>query len=248
MMKKGLIIGKGWLGGRLENVLSNKYNLTTTKRNADKPNCISINFDQVIDKSISTNEYEFIVITIPFGNRQSMEQLDFRFTQLIQFIGNFNKQILLISSTGIYPDKEDVIYESTFSDNELNQSYQLIENKLKITYPQLIILRLGGLMGDNRYLSNYIKLDKPNLDVVANHIHYQDVCIIIDTIIEMNFKGKVYNAVAPKHPTKEEILEYQINQKLIKSDIEKGKIISSEKLINELNYQFTFPNPLYFKM
>lgn len=246
-MKKGLIIGKGWLGGRLENVLSNKYNLTTTKRNADQPNCISINFDQVIDKSISATEYEFIVITVPFGKRQSMEELDFRFNQVIQFIGNFNKQIILISSTGIYPDKEDVINETTFSDNELSQSYHLIENKLKIAYPQLVILRLGGLMGDNRYLSNYIQLDKPNLDLVTNHIHYQDVCNIINKIIEENFKAKIYNAVAPKHPTKEEVLEYQINKKLIKSDLEKGKIISSEKLINELNYQFTFPNPLYFE-
>ncbi|GGE90136.1 hypothetical protein SAMN05443634_1097 [Chishuiella changwenlii] len=246
-MKKGLIIGKGWLGNRLEAILDQKYVLTTTKRNADQPNCISIDFDQIIDKSISTTAYEFIVITIPLGKRQSIEELDFRFTQLIQFIGEFNKQILLISSTGIYPDEGDVINETTFSDCELNQSYQLIENKLKITYPQLVILRLGGLMGDNRYLSNYIKLDKPNLDVVANHIHYQDVCTIIDTIIEQNFKGKIYNAVAPENPTKEEILEYQINQNLIKSTSKKGKIISSDKLINELNYQFIFPNPIYFK-
>ncbi|MBQ0148104.1 MAG: hypothetical protein KBS93_06630, partial [Flavobacteriaceae bacterium] len=70
---------------------------------------------------------------------------------------------------------------------------------------------------------------------------------VINTCIEKEIKSSIYNVVAPQHPTKREILEYQINNKVIDATIKKGKIISSEKLISELNYQFLFPNPLEFK-
>ena len=245
-MKKGLIIGKGWLGSRLEEHLAKHYQITSTKRQSDAPNCLSINFDQTSLQRIDTSIFEFIIITIPFGKRNTTDELRIRFNQIIQFIGTYSRPIFLISSTGIYPDLEKIISENTLEKDKLNQPYLFIENKLQMQFPQLNILRLGGLMGDNRRLSNYLTFERPHLNQVVNHVHFEDVCRIIAQLIQQNKTSSIYNIVAPKHPTKEEILNYQQHQKIINSEIKKGKIISSDKIINELNYQFIFPNPLYF--
>lgn len=246
-MKKGLIIGKGWLGSKIEKKLNQSFSFTTTKRKSDAENCLEIDFDQAINSSINSDDYDFIIITIPFGKRNSEEELMNRFTHLISFLNHYNKQLTLISSTGIYPEIEAIIDENYFSDAELIEPYISIENLMKNNFPQLNILRLGGLMGDDRYLSKYINFSNHNLDTVANHIHYKDVIKVINQIIENNISSSIFNVVAPIHPTKLEILDVEINNKQQSAEDRKGKTISSEKLINKLNYDFIYPNPIYFK-
>jgi len=246
MKKKGLIIGKGWLGSRLENYLSNQYDFITTKRIADKENCISINFEEHVNQ-INLNNFEFIIITIPFGKRQTLGVLDNKFSNLINFISGYQKQIIIISSTGIYPESDNTIDEYSYTKNELNENYIFIEQKIQKVFPQVNILRLGGLMGDERCFSRYLNLSMPNLDTVVNHTHYIDVCKAIDLIIAKNIQQKIYNVVSPIHPTKREILEYQINQKKISSTQTNGKIVSSNKIITDLDFKFTYDNPLFFK-
>lgn len=246
-MKRGLIIGKGWIGSRLEDFLQHKYTFTTTKRESDAVNCISVNFDAELIPFINTKKYDFVIITIPFGKRNSLKELELRFTNISNFLSNYKGQIILLSSTGIYPNNDQIVSEDTYHETDLAEPYICIENLIKMHFPQLNILRLGGIMGDDRYLSKYIDLNKDELNDMVNHIHYKDIIKVINTCIEKEIKSSIYNVVAPQHPTKREILEYQINNKVIDATIKKGKIISSEKLISELNYQFLFPNPLEFK-
>ena len=246
-MKKGLIIGKGWVGSKLEKFLEKDFDLITTKRIADAPNCMSINFDENVNQLENISDLDFVVVTIPFGKRNTIEELNHRFGNLIQFIKDFKGTILLISSTGIYPNSENIVQENTYKDSELKEPYISIENKMKQAFPQLVILRLGGIMGNDRYISKYLDFSREGLDEVANHIHYQDILGVIKECLTCKSSNTIYNVVAPNHPTKKEILEYQINENLIQPEIKKGKTISPEKLISELNYQFIRPNPIYFK-
>ncbi|WP_312314877.1 hypothetical protein [Empedobacter brevis] len=241
-MKKGLIIGKGWLGKRLENELENEFLIETTKRVSDTENCFSIDFDAYKAEKITT-DYDFIIVTIPFGRRNNFDDLQKRFHHLIQYIGAYENQLILLSATSIYSESSGEISE----ENNLIDPYYSIENQLKEKYNQLVILRLGGLMGDDRYLSNYLNFDTPNLKQVVNHIHYKDVCQIIEKIITTNKNNAIYNVVAPEHPTKEEVLEYQLNRKIIPSKNRIGRVISSQKIQTEFNYEFLYPNPIYFK-
>ncbi|GEM52650.1 hypothetical protein ACTS95_11445 [Empedobacter brevis] len=241
-MKKGLIIGKGWLGKRLENELENEFMIETTKRVSDTENCFSIDFDAYKAEKITT-DYDFIIVTIPFGRRNNFDDLQKRFNHLIQYIGAYENQLILLSTTSIYSESSGEISE----ENNLIDPYYSIENQLKEKYNQLVILRLGGLMGDDRYLSNYLNFDTPNLKQVVNHIHYKDVCQIIEKIITTNKNNAIYNVVAPEHPTKEEVLEYQLNRKIIPSKNRIGRVISSQKIQTEFNYEFLYPNPIYFK-
>ncbi len=245
-MKKGLIIGKGWLGSRLEKRLEKQFLIETTKRISDAENCFSIDFDEYKSEKISTN-YDFVIVTIPFGRRNNLEDLQQRFQHLIDFLGDYSNQLILLSSTAIYPENNEVISENSIETIYLNNPYYSIENQLKEKYNQLIILRLGGLMGDDRFLSKYIDLNSQNLSQIVNHIHYKDVCLVIEKIIRINKNSSIYNVVAPEHPTKEEVLEYQLNNKIISSTNREGKIISSQKIQDELKYEFLYPNPVYFK-
>ena len=102
-------------------------------------------------------------------------------------------------------------------------------------------------MGDDRFLSKYVDLNSQNLSQMVNHIHYKDVCQVIEKMIRRNKNSSIYNVVAPEHPTKEEVLEYQLNKKIISSTNREGKIISSQKIQDEFNYEFIYPNPVYFK-
>ncbi|WP_313095507.1 hypothetical protein [Empedobacter sp.] len=111
----------------------------------------------------------------------------------------------------------------------------------------MIILRLGGLMGDDRFLSKYIDLNSENLSQMVNHIHYLDICQVIERIINSNKNSSIYNVVTLEHATKEEVLEYQLYKKIISSINREGKIISSQKIQDEFNYEFLYPNPVYFK-
>ncbi|WP_282628454.1 Rossmann-fold NAD(P)-binding domain-containing protein [Empedobacter sedimenti] len=245
-MKKGLIIGKGWFGSRLEKQLEKQFLIETTKRISDAKNCFSIDFDDYKSEKIKHN-YDFVVVTIPFGRRNNLEDLQQRFQHLIDFLGDYDNQLILLSSTAIYPENNEAISEKIIETIYLNNPYYSIENQLKEKFNQLIILRLGGLMGDDRFLSKYIDLNSQNLSQTVNHIHYKDICLIIKKIIDSDKNNTTYNVVAPEHPTKEEVLEYQLNKKIISSTNREGKIISSQKILDEFNYEFIYPNPIYFK-
>ena len=118
---------------------------------------------------------------------------------------------------------------------------------MKEKYPQTTILRFGGLMGDNRSLQNIFKNKSPeNPQKKANYIHYEDILAIVEQILHSDKKGRIYNLVAPEHPTIAEILNLEI-QKPNKENIKKNqRIISSESLIQDFNYTFIHPNPKYF--
>lgn len=245
-MKKGLIIGKGWLGSRLEKYLEKQFLIETTKRISDAENCFSIDFDHYKSEKIKHN-HDFVIVTIPFGRRNNLEDLQKRFQHLIDFLDDYNNQLILLSSTAIYPENNEIISENSIETFYLNNPYYSIENQLKEKFNQLIILRLGGLMGNDRFLSKYLTLEHSNLSQMVNHIHYLDVCQVIEKIIHINKNSSIYNIVSPEHPTKEEVLEYQLNKKIISSISREGKIISSQKIQDEFNYEFLYPNPVYFK-
>ena len=244
-MKKGLIIGKGWLGSRLEFYLEKNYTISTTKRNSDADNCYSIDFDNYNSQKLTEN-YDFIIVTIPFGRRNSIEELNLRFNHLIEYLGDYKNQLILLSSTAIYPEINDEITEESISIKNLINPYYFIENQLKVKYNQLVILRLGGLMGDDRYLSKYLNLDSQNLNQMVNHIHYLDVINLIQKIIISTKNNEIYNIIAPEHPTKREVLEFQLKGKINQPKSKVGKVILSTKIQKEFDYEFLFPNPIYF--
>lgn len=250
-MKIG-IIGCGWLGIRLAKFLQNQHEIFATITSTEKKKALKnekikfflANFDDFTDEKWEIlPDLDTIIITIPFGKHLEMPILEKRLKNLSKFIENYSKQLFFTSSVGIYPSVETEIFED-FPSQALETHLFFVEHFLQKKFPQINILRLGGLMGDNRKLSNY-PIKEPYQ--VANHIHYQDVIKIIDTMITLGLHSKVYNVVAPEHPVKQTIIDFQKGNSFSeKNNISYGKKVSSQKLQQELSYEFIFPNPIYF--
>lgn len=258
-MKKIGIIGCGWLGLHLAQHLSRQYKIYGTTTSEEK--CLQVaklGFESEVhafsDVEIKRDvkpweilqDLDTVIITIPFPKNAEFEKLRIRFENVIQFIKNFDKPIFLMSSIGIYPQIDEEMNETNVLEEYLNQTILGIENLMEKEFPQINILRLAGLMGDSRVFSNY-KIS--NTEQIVNHIHYEDICLIIENMISRKMISKTYNVVAPQHPTKQEIIDFQINKKDSNhiTDQDKGRKIVSSTLETELDYQFLHPDPKKFK-
>lgn len=253
MMKTLGIIGCGWLGERFVKLMKADYLITITTTTAAKANryaaegirAVQVDFDhRHLDGTTALwsgeNIPDALIITVPFSARyHSVSQLNNRMKQLVRFIGEYEGPLFFMSSTGVYADFSDEVTEA-----DLPVAQVLSERLIKTNYPQVTILRLGGLMGDDRYLGRY---NLSNLNQHVNHVHYVDVCQIITAMITAQLSGEVFNLVAPKHPTKAEIITAQTHKQIEEYGLPEGKLVSGEKLEKALNYQFQYPDPCQFQ-
>ncbi|MGL6128439.1 hypothetical protein [Chryseobacterium artocarpi] len=252
-MKKIGIIGYGWLGERIANLMSGKcsiYATTTTQEKVDQLNIKGLSaivasfpdyqLPEPISRWDALEELDVLIITIPISGKSCcVSSLYNRIQNLSGFVGDFKGQMFLMSSTGVYPD-----LSKNFTEEDVPVEQVSGERMMKNKYPQINILRLGGLMGDNRLLKNY-KISNP--DHVVNHIHYEDIVGIISKMIDQESFSKLYNVTAPIHPIKSQVINAQKN---IEDSVEisemKGKTILSSMLMEELEYVFQHPDPRTF--
>ncbi len=82
--------------------------------------------------------------------------------------------------------------------------------------------------------------------MLVNHIHYADICTVIEKMLENKSHSKVYNVAAPVHPSKEEIINAPKGLPYSGERTTEGRIISSARLISDLNFEFLYPDPRYF--
>lgn len=252
-MKKIGIIGYGWLGARVAASISDQYEIfatTTTDEKAKELNdkgihAIVSNFpDYQLSKPYLKWEImdhlDVLIITIPISEKSCcVSSLYNRIQNLSSFIGDFKGQMFLMSSTGVYPD-----IEKEFIEDDIPVEKVSGERMLRSKYPQVNILRLGGLMGDHRLLKNY---NVSNLDSAVNHIHYKDIAGILLKMIDNEAKSKLYNVTALLHPSKAQVINAQKGiQDREEVEVIKGKKILSSKLVSELEYIFKYPDPQKF--
>jgi hypothetical protein len=81
----------------------------------------------------------------------------------------------------------------------------------------------------------------------VNHIHFEDISRIVERIINENLQSKTYNLVAPLHPTKQQILDFQTKNIETKIEESFGRKVTSEYLENDLKYKFLHSDPRKFK-
>lgn len=249
-MKRVGIVGCGWLGYRIAERLYGQYAVYTTTSSQDKvddltskgfnPTVVRFSDDNItshLHRWAAISNLDVVIITVPFSERNLLTN---RFQNLFSFIGDFQGQLFYMSSTSVYPNAEHEYVEE-----DVNPSNVFGERTIKEKYPQINILRLAGLMGDQRLLRNY---NITNLDQAVNHIHYTDICSVIQLMMERQLSSKLYNVVAPMHPAKAEVINAQNGHEYATESEVKGKIVSSLKLHTELGFFFEYPDPMYFHL
>jgi len=249
-MKKTIsIFGCGWLGKALA------LHLQTQHIKASVQSLNSFENLKIKDKYLlnENNNYfhedfyknDILIIAIPPKGK---------YLETLEKILNYTSkktQIFLLSSSSVYPQTQGTVKEAdtkNIKEPSLMLKAELLVKKIR---EDVLILRLAGLMGYNRISGKYTAGKKVKSNAPVNLIHRDDVTEIIHQLIEKQTRNEVLNLVAPEHPSKKEL--YQHNAKkfgfeatTFENDENKGKIVSSQKLIDYLDYKFIYPNPLSF--
>lgn len=263
------IIGCGWLGMPLaEQLLKAGYNVKGSTTSAEKLLLLRRNGIDAYQLALTPEptgdlvallNADTVLINIPpkagkLGN-------DFHPNQINHLVEAFRHSsvahVIYVSSTSVYPElnrivvEEDVTAPSEAAAPGLVQAEQLIQS-LRPDY-LVTILRCGGLMGYDRIPGKYVAgRTVDSGEVPVNYLHRDDAVGILTTIISQRLAG-TFNAVAPEHPSREAIYRkscadfgYQLPIFISPDQPVPYKTISVEKLLQQTDYQFQYPDPLLF--
>lgn len=215
-MKNISILGAGWLGNPLALQLKlNGYNLKVSTTTPEKISFFNDNeiesFIVKVGKNADTNSLnellfntDILIITIPPGRTQQVEDnyVD-KIKNVILFIEKHKiKNVIFTSSTTVYLSLSGNVNEETPINPVSEMDKQIIEIEnllLNNNNFNATILRLGGLIGEDRHPVHFIV----KKDVVedannpVNMVHRNDIIRFIEKIVANNLTNEIYNIVAP---------------------------------------------------
>jgi nucleoside-diphosphate-sugar epimerase len=158
------------------------------------------------------------------------------------------KQVVFISSTGVYGDLNTEVNELTapIPDTESGRAMLKAEELLKHeTDFTTTIIRFAGLIGPGRDPGRFFagKTGVPNGKAPINLIHLTDCVGISCAIIDKEAFGFTFNACSPCHPQKADFYtKAAISSGLVKpeflNELNNWKMVSGDNVNSILNYHY----------
>ena len=159
------------------------------------------------------------------------------------------QHIIFISSTSVFPQTQGEFHEQ--SPTNTNSALHQIEQMLfQFEDIDVDILRFGGLIGDNRhpaYAMSGRSYEQGNTPV--NVVHLEDCSRAVQILLETPSGHRLYNLVAPQHPTRAEYYS-AIAEKLSINPPhfscqpnDPQRIIYGNKICDELDFVYQYPDP-----
>lgn len=158
--------------------------------------------------------------------------------------------IILFSTIGVYSHdiNGQIREEDADTLNELWQAEEIIRSAAP---EKTTVIRFGGLVGPGRHPGRFLagKKNLPNGNEPVNLIHQADAIGVVRTIIQKQFWGDTFNAVALSHPSRKDFYtkasialgleppEFLPEHKTI------SRIINADKVRRKLDYHFHFDDP-----
>lgn len=265
------ILGAGWLGMPLAKALLDQgYTVKASTRSAAKhPEMEYLGIKPYSIRLLPGTEdlktmqdfleADLLIIAIPPTHHA--EEMESYHPAQIQFMVDLlekNKlsRVIYTSSTSVYrKNNQEVGEDGPFDESEGVHRAILLAEKLLMENPtfETTILRLAGLFGYDRIPGKSFAGFK-NLKTGANRvnfIHRDDIISAIKLIIEKHCFGEIFNLVCPQHPTRETL--YTTYGKKLGFEPptflpaeRHDKIVSSQKIMNQLGFTFQYPDPLLF--
>lgn len=267
------ILGCGWLGLPLaERLRDNGHHIKGSTTSENKLQILKgknitpflLNLTPKLECS-DCNDFwdaDMLVLNIPPGRGRD-NVVEYHQKQVQSVIDKVKESsisfVIFISSTSVYPEQAGIVSEedteagnaSRSTGNALLEVERLLQKQSDF---DTTIIRFGGLYGHNRhpvkYLAGRKNIKKGNAPV--NLIHQQDCINIIESVIENNIRGKVFNGVSDGHPPKKMYYPaiakaMELEPPTFEDDENKEyKIVSNRKLKMMLDYKFRHPNPMDF--
>lgn len=259
-----MIVGCGWVGTYIATELINAghrvWATCTSVEKAQRLAAIGLmatvaDFDREGERPrLGRKVFDVAIISVPITRKDSAEIVHRRFARLVTFLDRLSfNQAFFFGSVGIYPKVSATITETTFPDADLEPKLLAGETALRAVYPNLNVLRLGGLFGFERVMAKYFVGKACEVGYqTANFVHVVDIYGIVAAMIAARSQGKTYNVVCPEHPLKKDVIaasaaKYDYGMPAFFSEADKtAKVVSPEQLMADLDYTFEYQSPLQF--
>lgn len=251
-MSHALVVGAGWLGLTLALALKEagwEVTATTRTRAANWPPQIK-HLPLELDGHVpDLSAFALVVLAFPPQANLGAEVYARRIERLCKALSP-QTRLVLISSTGVYPDAPGQYNETAAV--KPDHPVVLGEQALLRHFPQALVLRAAGLAGYDRRIGKYFS-DRvlPDPQQVVNLVHRDDVVGAALHLINLQAAG-IYNVVAPQHPTKAAVYGKDLADLGLPAFIlPENEPASSVRLVladalQAAGYAFLHPNPLGF--
>ncbi|MBK8925613.1 MAG: hypothetical protein IPM74_06830 [Crocinitomicaceae bacterium] len=247
------ILGCGWLGLKWAKQLANKgFQVKgSTRSTAKKNEFIESGIEHFVldethaplDELKSFTSCDLFMIAIP----SSKISKDF-LASLCQYIDPEKTKIILISSTGIYRETNEILNENAPLE-KLNITSPIYKTELflqELFQGKLTILRAGGLIGYDRDPVRFAFAEsvRKNPDGRINLIHVDQLMQVLDACLDDQIGHGIFNVCQAEHPTKKDyysrccLLANLTPPDFLIEEQESFKIIDSSKLFGVLGVEF----------
>jgi nucleoside-diphosphate-sugar epimerase len=148
-------------------------------------------------------------------------------------------RLIYVSSTAVYGNAQGLVNEKDWAIPEDAKDRELLEAEkllLKLEGIHTQVVRLGGLIGDERHPANQLsgKTIRSGGNDAINLIHRSDAILAVLSLLELPFEASVFNAVSPEHPRKRDYYTSEAIKRGLKPPVYQdmpgpvsGKIINS---------------------
>ena len=265
------ILGAGWLGmpfgKKLVQLGHTVKGSTTSKDKLEKIKAagmqaflLKVEEELVGEQLDDFFSCDLLVINIPPGRRNPNVARDYprQISSILRKACEKDIQrCLFISSTSVYGDENRTVDETEPLHPARQSGHALMEAEKRVrdTFgPSTTILRMAGLSGPGRQMGRFLagRQNLSNGKAPVNLVHLDDCIGVMLAVIQQEKYGEVYNVCADAHPIKEEIYPAQARKLGLEPPTftDEGelsyKVISNEKLKEDLGYTFLHPDPMQF--
>tara|TARA_B100000900_G_scaffold395927_1_gene394772 strand:+ start:1754 stop:2521 length:768 start_codon:yes stop_codon:yes gene_type:complete len=247
------IIGCGWLGTLVAvNFIKKSYKVfgTTTTKNRlpelQERGIIPMLIEIHQGTELSLPDTETVLIAFPPGRGKKRGKYPAKIRALANGLKGKSSQIIMCSSTSVYQGMYGSVQESDAKSNKNNENIVIAaEGELLTQIEDAVILRLGGLIGNERHPIKYLAGLKriKNGDAPVNLVHGEDVSAAVEILVDNDVRKQVYNLVSPNHPSRKNYYTRVAEQmKLDAPEFEIGgskcKLVTSTKFIDHFGHEF----------
>jgi nucleoside-diphosphate-sugar epimerase len=254
------ILGCGWYGLALaKELISNGFSVKGSTTSGEKIQHLAdlhivpylVNFSADNETyAAAFFDCDVLIISIPPKVRTgNAEDYIKRISHIIDAINSSGiKQVIFISSTGVYSDLNTIVNELTppIPDTESGKALLKAEEMLKKeTSFTTTVIRFAGLIGPGRDPGRFFagKTNIPNGKAPVNLIHLADCTGISLAILKREAFGYTFNAVSQGHPQKADFYVKAAMRSALPvpefiDELNDWKIVSGGNVETILNYQY----------
>lgn len=271
-MKKSVsVIGCGWLGLPLGVALQAEgYGVKGTTTTKEKlQTLIAMDFRAFFVRLPSEDklpvplfESPVIIINIPPGRRD--RAIEKNYPKSIQQIVSAAttsanvERVVFVSSTSVYGaanNPECLEQDKAAPDTPSGRALLAAEEQVRDCGKPFIILRFAGLAGPGRHPGRFLagRKNLPGGNHPVNYLHLEDAIDVLKQCCKSEKTNKIYNVVAPEHPTKNDFYaamaqDIHLPPPLFDdSSTDNFKCVNGEKLIRETGFTYKYANPMTFR-